>query len=308
VKFLVNGYFVDVVSPSDQAVLTTTLPTVTVHVESELGTPVDLQVEWRTAEPYQLPFSTVWYPDPTYTQSFDNLTSGDPFQFQPPVALDYRTWYLRVRAGDSSTDTWTPWTRREQSLNLQPVLGSVTQAIDVNIGVTVDSYAGAIAYSDMNIGVQVEEFRDVIEYTDLNVGVDPTWLRAVAYSDLNVYPPTGQYVDLAYLDLNVLSARPDPLIWWIRPEMGREGYVFRIIGHGFGSFQNEWDGAVFLGALACPVMSWDRVAADASPDEISKGATNETDVIKPEHGVIVVAVPFEAVSGNVKVVLSGGVL
>jgi hypothetical protein len=54
---------------------------------------------------------------------------------------------------------------------------------------------------------------------------------------------------------------PEPHIWWIRPEQGKEGYLFNIFGHGFGQVQGLYDGLVYLGGLLCPVVRWVLVPA-----------------------------------------------
>jgi hypothetical protein len=109
-----------------------------------------------------------------------------------------------------------------------------------------------------------------------------------------------------YADFNVRAdIVPVPHIWWIRPEQGRWGYGFNIYGHGFGSFQNEYNGTVKLGDFTCQVVEWQEIPAVPPPDTIVRADDPADDIIKPEHGWIFVIVPQNSVSAMVKVILNG---
>jgi len=159
----------------------------------------------------------------------------------------------------------------------------------LNIGAGAVQPNNFATYSDINIGVRFEEVTSFLNYSDVNVGV-PLTLSRIAYQ---------------YSDVNVDTTSPKPHIWWIRPDFGREGYLFNIYGHGFGLFQGQYGGIVKLGDYVCPVIRWERVAAVAPPNLIVKGDEPEDDIIKPEHGWIVVVVPTHAVTDYVQITLEG---
>lgn len=301
----VNDYRVTILSPDNGAGVSSTTPTVVVKPESLAETPVDVQVEWRTQQPTRNA-AGLWSPNPTYATSHTGVASGTTLDVSPPAPLLQTSWFYRVRAGSQVSGLWTDWTSPARYLDVQAVLGSTAAYTDMNVGVTQTFDGSVIAYSDMNVGAE-EVLPTLARYSDLNVGLNPGWLLSARYTDLNVYPPTGEFLTAKYSDLNVDSTlRPIPHIWWIRPEQGREGYVFHVYGHGFGAFQTEWDGKVVLGALVCPVIRWERITALDPPDQIMRADDPVNDLRDPEHGWITVVVPVNAVSGMVQVVLEGG--
>lgn len=303
----VNGYGIEIISPISGASFRIRRPAITVKPVSVLNDPVDVQIQWWPVAPYLAGSPAVITPTPTYDVTTVGLVSGGQFALAPPADLSYGAWWYRVRAGNSTTGIWGAWTGLDRHLNVTPVLGSVAQYIDANIGVQQAAQQNAIAYLDMNVGVAAPAPRPAVDYLTMNVGVAPVWLVTALYADMNVYPPTIALTTARYTDMNVLAgARPTPHIWWIRPEQGREGYVFHLYGHGFGGFQNEWDGKVLLGALICPVVRWERITALDPPDQIVRADDPINDVRDPEHGWITVVVPVNAISGMVKVILEGG--
>lgn len=305
----VNRYLITVQAPPNGATVRSLTPTITVLPVSELSTPVDVQVEWRTQPPWYNPDTYTWIPSPTYVSEYLAAASDFPLEVTPPGPLSYTTWFFRARAGSKTLDLWSDWTASARYVDVNPILGSTTSYIEMNVGATGLEWAGAVAYLDLNVGVEQEDAAAaVLAYSDMNVGVDPKWKQTTSYSDMNVYPPTGEYLPAGYADMYVLVERPTPHIWWIRPEQGREGYVFHIFGHGFGQQVNEYDGSVWLGALECQVVRWVTVPQSATtPEEmrITRGSGLESDDITVEHGWITVVVPPGAVTALVRVVLEG---
>ena len=303
-----NGYLIEILSPYNGETIRSLLPEVTVIPTSILHDPVDVQVEWRTSQPGYDSDAHVWTPPPTHTSEHLAVPSGEPLVIVPPNPLTYVTWYYRVRAGSAASGLWTSWTPSQRHLNLSPVMGSVAGYLDMNVGVAVE-WSNATAYLDMNVGVAEQDpVGSVVAVADLNVGVDVVWVQTTSYADLNIAPALGAYLPTRYADLNVAAGKPTPHLWWIRPEQGREGYVFHLYGHGFGAFQAEWDGRVHLGSLICPVIRWLVVPATFTSSEdqiISHGSGLEQDQITVEYGWITVLVPVGAVSAMVKVVLEG---
>ena len=303
-----NGYLIEILSPYNGETLRTLLPEVTLIPTSILDDPVDVQVEWRTTQPGYNSDTYQWVPAPTHVSEHLAAPSGEPLVIVPPNPLTYVVWYYRVRAGSVASDLWTSWTPSQRHLSLAPMIGSVAGYLDMNVGVILE-WSNATAYLDMNVGVAEQDPVDsVVVVSDMNVGVDIEWVQTSSYADLNVAPVLGAYQSSRYADMNVAAGKPTPHLWWIRPEQGREGYVFHLFGHGFGAFQAEWDGRVRLGNLICPVIRWLVVPATfTSPEDqiISHGSGLELDQITVEYGWITVLVPVGAVSAMVKVVLEG---
>lgn len=304
---VVNGYSVTIISPTNGIKTRDRRPDITVVGTSVLG-PVDIQVEWRTAVATQSTPTGPWVPAPTYVSEFLGSVSGSPQVLEPPADLTYFTWYYRARAGDKSSNTWGSWSP-QYWLDVYPILGSASEYVDMNIGVVLPIVLDStVAYLDINVGVEPESPLDeLVRYLNINVGVMPQWRVGAEYSEMNVYQPTGPLLSAHYSDINAVSGEtPAPHIWWVRPEQGREGYVFNIYGHGFGEFQNQYDGIVKLGNLTCQIVRWEVVARSALSDadlKIIHGMGLDPDQITVEHGWLVAVVPSGAVSSNIRVIL-----
>lgn len=278
-----NGYSVSILSPVNGATLETKRPTIKVSVSSILGDPVDVQVEWRTQMPYLWPSNPNpynpehWRPyPPTQASEYLSVASGSTLDIQPPNDLTNTSWYYRVRAGNKTLNVWTQYTPAARFLNVIPVLGSTSAYLDWNVGVINDDTINATAYMDFNVGLGTFDNQDGVGYLDFNVGVIPEWEAVAGYLDMNVYPPVVYQDGARYLDMNVTATRPNPTIWWIRPEQGREGYVFHIYGHGFGSFKNLYDGQVYLGTLICQVTRWVLVPRQILLSEVRASGTRSS--------------------------------
>ena len=293
---------VTLISPPNGGASNNHLPTVVFVPTSILATPVDVVVEWREVAPSLNNAGTAWMPAPTYTQTLLALSSGDQHSVQPPTPLPNRAWYYRLRAGNSSTNVWGAWTEAARYINVQAPLGSVVSYSEFNIGVPFRPSVNAVAYSELNIGVaQVSELISSAAYSDLNVGVLPGWKLTAAYSDLNVHPLLVARAGAIYADLNVTTDRPDPQIWWIRPEQGKEGYVFNIYGHGFGDFQNQYDGKVKLGNLYCSISTWQKVPAQALASTVRVSGTPRTTLVTSQ-------LPYVLLNSSSYVVQAGDII
>lgn len=262
-----NGFSVTILGPVNGFASRDRTPDVTVVGTSVLASPVDIQVEWRQQRAIQAGTSptpsTPWTPAPVYTTEVAAAISGTPQSIEPPTDLPFGTWWYRARAGSIETGLWSDWSI-QYYLDVYPVLGSTVEYLEVNIGVEPLQALNAHAYFDLNIGVGNEqELAAFLAYFDLNIGAEVRSKLAAEYTHVNIYTPTGTYRASAYTDLNALTdLTPTPHIWWIRPEQGREGYVFNIYGHGFGDFQNQHNGTVMLGNIACAIARWERVPAE----------------------------------------------
>lgn len=252
----VNGYSVTVTAPVSGFVSRSQRPVISFSATSILNDPVDVQVEWQTSDPSRMGWVAV------YTNSLLALGSGSAQTVQPPTNLDYRTWWYRLRSGKLSTNTWGLWTDSSRHVNVQAVLGSTSAYVELNVGVVSPPVLNATAYVDFNIGRGEDtKLSSKTVYSDLNIGLDPRIKVAIAYSDMNVYPFSNVRSFVQYSDLNVVPTKPNPTIWWIRPEQGKEGYVFNIFGHGFGGYKGQYSGVVRIGNLVCDIASWTLVPA-----------------------------------------------
>lgn len=256
-----NGYTTQITAPPTGFSTPDRTPDVTVVGTSTVAAPVDIQVEWRLVM-----WTELTNPPAVYTSEMLGAVSGTPQLIPPPTELSYRTWYYRARTGNKSTNTWGLWTA-QQWLNVRPVLGSTAEYIDVNIGITDPPLQGAFAYIDLNVGIDPNAYDDtLVSYVDLNVGIPQIPTAAMAYSDMNVSIERMVRAAFAYTDMDVRSdTTPTPHIWWIRPVQGKEGYIFNIYGHGFGAFQNQYDGKVVLGNFVCPITRWEILPAAILP-------------------------------------------
>lgn len=222
----------------------------------------DVQVEWRREAATLV--GPNWGPAPTYVSDYPAEPANTIALVQPPTDLAYGTWWIRVRVGDSSTNTWSAWSTQNW-IDLRPILGSTAQYLDLNIGVTAPPVKGAFQYLEMNVSplpIQIDA-KKLTRTLEMNVGVKSIPLRAAEFLTMNVGAKLREYVSAEYMELGVdPDAQPTPHIWWIRPEEGKEGYVFNIYGHGFGEFQGQFDGTVKLGNLTCAVARWEIIPAD----------------------------------------------
>lgn len=265
----VNGYSASILSPVNGFSSFDRRPDIRVIGSSIVNPTVDIQIEWR-----RTPSTAA---AAVYTTTFLDSVSGSEQVLEPPQDLSYYTWYYRLRSGEQDTNTWGAWSS-VYFLSVFPVLGSSEAYMDLNIGVENVETLQAIAYMDMNVGVVVAVPDTTLEYTDFNIGLETQFKIGAEYLDFNVFPPLQGFKKSEFMDFNVLDAgTPTPHIWWIRPERGKEGFVFNIYGHGFGTFQGEFDGRVRLGDLECAITRWDLVPVTDSRPSLAASVFAESD-------------------------------
>lgn len=302
-----NGYSFIIYGPANGSGTTDRRPDISLYVESVLDTPVDVQVEWRTEEPYFQ--NNQWKPEPTHVREVLGVPSGTPLLVEPLQDLPYLTWFFRVRVGSKSANLWTAWSDSRNRVHVNSVLGTAFAYIDANVGVGQAQAASAVQYVHMNVGIENLSGLDAFRYAEMNIGIPTVPLNASRYTDFNIHPRVGNYIATKYSDLLVTTGKPIPHIWWVRPVQGREGYAFHIFGHGFGSIQGQYSGKVRLGALDCEILRWEAFPAQPVPvggHVIKQGVALEDDRITTEYGRIVAVVPDNAVSAGVTVSLEGG--
>lgn len=300
---VVNGYSVEILGPNNGYSSRDRRPDVTVVGYASVATTLDLQVEWRTELAVYNSVTQIWSPAPTQTTTILGAVSGSPQVAEPPNDLTFTTWWYRVRAGNATTNIWGAWSG-QQWLDVYPILGSTSKYIDANIGVlNPTTIVATVAYLDMNVGVEIKDpVPNVAAYLPMNVGVQDKLKLSAEYLTLNVYPPTGKYQAATYLDLNTVADQtPVPHIWWIRPEQGKEGYVFNIYGHGFGDFQNQYDGKVRIGNLVCSIARWEKIPEVLRPRELTVSG-------RPRTTVSTSAIPYVLLTSSTRVIQAGDII
>jgi hypothetical protein len=111
---------------------------------------------------------------------------------------------------------------------------------------------------------------------------------------------SGNRADL-YAFALIDTTTPTPHLWYVTPAFGEIGWQFKVIGYGLGDTQAALSGLLKLNAIACSVITWQLVAAEALPHTIDK----TTDTADPVHQEIVAVVPAGAVSGVLTVETDG---
>ena len=262
----INGYGVEIQSPAMGYHSRDKRPDITVVPRASVAMVADVQVEWRTQMAYQaglnpLP-SAPWLPTPTYVSTALDQPRNTPVVLEPPTDLSYTTWWYRVRVGDIDANVWSAWSE-QRFLDVYPILGQASEYIEMNVGVVApDKLDQTAIYIEMNVGAETVTHPQLMRYVAMNVGVESKVKLSAEYMPMNVYPPTGEYQAAAYTDLNMVTDQtPQPHIWWIRPEQGKEGYVFNIYGHGFGPSRGSYDGKVRLGNYECAIARWEVIPA-----------------------------------------------
>ena len=299
----VNGYSSLILGPNNGFASRDKRPDVTVVGYASVVTALDLQVEWRTELAIYNSSTQVWSPPPKQTTTLLGAVSGSPQVMEPPNDLTFTTWWYRVRAGNATTNVWGAWSA-QQWLDVYPILGSTVKYIDANVGVlNAATISKAVAYLEMNVGVELKAtLPSTAAYLPMNVGIQDNLKISAEYITLNVYPPTGKHQAATYLDLNMVTDQtPTPHIWWIRPEQGREGYVFNIYGHGFGDFQNQYDGKVRIGNLVCPIARWEKV----NP-EVLYGVVTVSG--RPRSVASTTAIPYVLLTNATRIMQAGDVI
>lgn len=169
-----------------------------------------------------------------------------------------------------------------------------------NVGVELEASAEGVAYDYENVGVFLEAGVEAAAYVYENVGVFlEQEQEGYAYSYFNMgygIANSGEgYGYVFYGDVN--EDTPEPVLWFLLPNFGREGDGFRLYCYGVGEFQATFDGDVELdwggvtGWQTITVVSWTSIPANGDaygPDRLFDGATGHIDM---EHTIIEAVIP-----------------
>lgn len=160
--------------------------------------------------------------------------------------------------------------------------------VEANIGtaVLVNEREAEASRVESNTGVNIANEREAESpRVESNTGVDLA----------NAREDYGR-VEAGDIDTSV----PTPHIWYLRPNFGREGWEFKIVGHGFGATQVTYDQAkARLNDLECGVIAWAKINGTANALNAARTIDPNADVADPEHEEIRVTVPVGGQSGLV---------
>lgn len=155
-----------------------------------------------------------------------------------------------------------------------------------NVGVSISNTKEGHGYQYENVGVSIANAREGHGYQYVNAGVNT--------------PNAREGYGWQYLG-DVDTSSPTPHVWYLRPDYGREGWEFKVVGNGFGDTQPTYSGEVLLSALLCGVIDWRKVAAGTDAYGPNRTIDPPADSANVERQEVRVTVPPGAASGLVKV-------
>jgi len=168
--------------------------------------------------------------------------------------------------------------------------------------ITVSPDAPAFGYLYINVGVDISHDQSTAETLTLNTGVDIEHDQAAAETVTANVGVDAEHDQAAtgYIYTFQTGDVPTPHIWYLRPNFGREGWEYKVVGHGFGATQGTYAAAqVLLNTLGCSIISWATIAAtDTYP---THHIDENNDDVTVEHEEIRAIVPTGATSGLVTV-------
>lgn len=254
-------------------------PLLVLHLQAILSTTGsgNSDVQWEVAS--DAGFATV-----VWTQTTLNHADGIVQVTTGPLT-DGTLYWWRTRSAATGTTGWGAWSAVWQ---VTPDIntGRGYAYVDINVGIQPILDADVAEYVNLNAGVQITLDADAVEYVNINTGVEIT-----RKSDGLEYGYVG--------DVN--TDTPNPHIWFLRPNYGREGDGVSIVGFGFGDLVSTFSGVVEVdwggvtGWQSVPVVSWQTFppTVDAyGPDRTLNEFTNEIDM---QHTTIEIVVPPGAI-------------
>lgn len=262
----------ELITPFDKTTVPITAPSLVTRQTSWDGNSASVQVQVSTAST----FATTVH-DSTVVQA-----SGASVGRIVTALADGTTYYWRARAGNG-TD-WSGWTAT-RSFKVSLVAGDVAETVTMNVGFLMTADRDATETVLMNVGVEITVVDNWPVYNYENVGVEVTTVdNWPVYSYENV---DG-------------TLYPTPVIWFLKPASGRAGDGFQIFGFGVGDLQATYAGEIQLdyggstGWVTVPVVSWQTFPA--SPDAYTEDRVLDPalGIVDPQHSVIEVVVPDNA--------------
>lgn len=269
------GYWRAQVDTADGYISPTVSPNIFTRQDSADGTSAAVQLQVSTSAG----FGTTVH-DSDLTQA-DNVTGGR----QVTGLVDGTTYYMRARAKYAPLSYVGQWSAT-RTLTVVTKSGIASMNVTMNIGVQVTLSAVEPHYSYENVGVEITKSQSWPVYAYENVGVE-------------VHPADNvpQYVN----EGDVNTATPNPVIWFLQPNYGREGDGIAIYGFGFGDLQATYSGIVevnwggIIGWQSVPIVSWQTFPATGVAYTGSRVIDEIAGIVDPQHTVIEIVVPAGAI-------------
>lgn len=193
------------------------------------------------------------------------------------------TYYWRAKALPATGEN-LPWTA-VWSFKVFIHTGDAVEYITANVGVGQQIDQNDEGYIFLNVGVSYTPDDKVIEFSAENIGVEHT--------------PSDMAPEFVYL--NVDTSTPNPVIWFLRPNFGREGDAIDIFGLGFGDLPETYQGVVEIywgeesGWRTVPVVSWQTFPPTVNAYTSDRTLDEGTGVVDMQHTVLSIVVPPDAI-------------
>lgn len=200
---------------------------------------------------------------------------------------DGNTYYLRARVkktigGYNYVSQWST----THSFSVITYAGIATMNATMNIGVAHTPSEVSPAYLYFNIGVEHLPDDGGYAYVYQNVGIETIPVDF-----------TPQYV----FQGDVNTATPDPFIWFLLPNYGRESDGIAIVGFGFGDLQGTYNGVVEIdwggdiGWQAVSVVSWQTFPPTSDAYTGNRHIDEMLGSLDPQHTVVQIQIPTGAI-------------
>lgn len=154
-------------------------------------------------------------------------------------------------------------------------------------------YDGATDFILVNVGIEKTVSDRGTDSILENVGAEKTYSSVgsdAILENVGIEQTVKGVATDFILEGDVDTSIPTPHIWELRPDSGREGDGFSIIGFGFGAAQGTYTGTIFWldGITEVPlgVVSWTLVAPTSDAYTANRKIDVANDIVDPEHGQI----------------------
>lgn len=221
---------------------------------------------------------------PLINSTLTNQPSGSEVSLTAAPLVNETVYYWRVRSSAAGTGVWSAWVSPLLPFLVDTSLGEAVSYIYENVGETyVASQEGTeYIYENAGWGDDVIPSQEDVDYIYENVGE-------------NEEAPGEGWSYLWYGDVN--TDTPEPVLWFLLPDFGREGDGFRLYCYGVGEFQATFDGDVELdwGGItswqSITIVSWESFPATVDaygPDRLFDEDPVHIDM---EHTIIEAVIP-----------------
>lgn len=177
--------------------------------------------------------------------------------------------------------------------------GEACEYVYSNVSLTFDPATEALEYVYLVVGLELPAVTSAVEYVYVNCGLFLQQTQeghGYVYENIGVeLPPLEDGIEYVYLF--VTTDTPDPVLWFLRPNFGRDGDGFRLYCFGVGEFQATFSGVVELdwggvtGWQTITVVSWQTIPANGDAYGPDRTFDEPTAHIDMEHTIIEAVIP-----------------